>query len=113
LIEYDRKFIIVGHQNALTNKEIFPLIKDNKLCVGYGFKGGAGHFINEHYEDYATATDRKEGMIRVSGVVWFTNLDISKRHEDIIVYKDYSPEEYPNYDNYDAIEVSKTIEIPK
>lgn len=113
LIEYDRKFIIVGHQNALTYKEIFPLIKDNKLWLGYGFKGGAGHFINEHYEDYATATDRKEGMIRVSGVVWFTNLDISKRHEDIILYKDYNTEEYPNYDNYDAIEVSKTNEIPK
>lgn len=113
LIEHDKKFIIVGHQNALTYKEIFPLIKDNKLWLGYGFKGGAGHFINEHYEDYATATDRKEGMIRVSGVVWFTNLDISKRHEDIILYKDFSSEEYPKYDNYDAIEVSKTNEIPK
>ena len=113
LIEYDKKFVIVGHQNALTYKEIFPLIKANKLWLGYGFKGGAGHFINEHYEDYATATDRKEGMIRVSGVVWYTNLDISKRHEDIILYKEYTPEEYPKYDNYEAIEVSKTNEIPK
>lgn len=113
LIEHDKKFIIVGHQNALTYKEIFPLIKDDKLWLGYGFKGGAGHFINEHYEDYAAATDRKEGMIRVSGVVWFTNLDISKRHEDIILYKDFSAEEYPKYDNYNAIEVSKTNEIPK
>jgi hypothetical protein len=60
------------------------------------FKGGAGHFINKHYEDYATATDHKEGMIRVSGVHWFTNLDISKRHEDLILYKNYNPEEYPN-----------------
>lgn len=113
LIEHDKKFIIVGHQNALTYKEIFPLIKEDKLWLGYGFKGGAGHFINEHYEDYATATDRKEGMIRVSGVVWFTNLDISKRHEDIILYKDFSSEEYPKYDNYNAIEVAKTKEIPK
>lgn len=113
LIEHDKKFVIVGHQNALTYKEIFPLIKANKLWLGYGFKGGAGHFINEHYEDYATATDRKEGMIRVSGVVWYTNLDISKRHEDIILYKEYTPEEYPKYDNYEAIEVSKTNEIPK
>lgn len=113
LIEHDKKFIIVGHQNALTYKEIFPLIKEDKIWLGYGFKGGAGHFINEHYEDYATATDRKEGMIRVSGVVWFTNLDISKRHEDIILYKDFSLEEYPKYDNYNAIEVSKTKEIPK
>jgi len=112
LIEHDKKFIIVGHQNALTYKEIFPLIKENKLWLGYGFKGGAGHFINEHYEDYATATDRKEGMIRVSGVVWFTNLDISKRHEDLILYKNYNEEDYPTYDNYNAIEVSKTNEIP-
>ena len=113
LIEYDKKFVIVGHQNALTYKEIFPLIKENKLWLGYGFKGGAGHFINEHYEDYATATDRKEGMIRVSGVVWFTNLDISKRHEDLILYKNYNEEDYPTYDNYNAIEVSKTNEIPR
>lgn len=112
LIEHDKKFVIVGHQNALTYKEIFPLIKENKLWLGYGFKGGAGHFINEHYEDYATATDRKEGMIRVSGVHWFTNLDINKRHEDLILYKNYNQEEYPTYDNYNAIEVSKTNEIP-
>lgn len=112
LVEYDKKFIIVGHQNALTYKEIFPLIKENKIWLGYGFKGGASHFINTHYEDYATATDRKEGMIRVSGVVWFTNLDIAKRHENLILYKQYSHEDYPKYDNYDAIEVSKTKDIP-
>jgi len=112
LIEYDKKFVIVGHQNAITYKEIFPLIKENKLWLGYGFKGGAGHFINEHYEDYATATDRKEGMIRVSGVHWFTNLDLNKRHEDLILYKTYNKKEYPKYDNYDAIEVSKTKDIP-
>lgn len=112
LIEYDKKFVIVGHQNAITYKEVFPLIKDNKLWLGYGFKGGAGHFINKHYEDYATAADRKEGMIRVSGVHWFTNLEINKRHEDLILYKNYKIEEYPKYDNYDAIEVSKTKDIP-
>lgn len=112
LIEYDKKFIIVGHQNALTYKEIFPLIKENKLWLGYGFKGGAAHFINKHYEDIATAGDHKEGMIRVSGVVWYTNLDISKRHEDLILYKHYNEEEYPKYDNYDAINVDKTKEIP-
>jgi Adenine-specific methyltransferase EcoRI len=112
LIEYDKKFVIVGHQNALTHKEIFPLIKENKLWLGYGFKGGAGHFINEHYEDYASATDRKEGMIRVSGVVWYTNLDNSKRHDDFILYKTYNEKEYPIYDNYNIIEVSKTKDIP-
>ena len=112
LIEYDKKFVIVGHQNAIKYKEIFPLIRDNKIWLGYGFKGGAGHFINEHYEDYATATDRKEGMIRVSGVHWFTNLEINKRHEDLILYKRYTPEEYPKFENYDAINVDVTKDIP-
>jgi len=112
LIEYDKKFVIVGHQNAIKYKEIFPLIRDNKLWLGYGFKGGAGHFINEHYEDYATATDRKEGMIRVSGVHWFTNLEINKRHEDLILYKKYTPEEYPKFENFNAINVDVTKDIP-
>ena len=112
LIEYDKKFVIVGHQNAISYKEIFKLIKEDKLWLGYGFKGGAAHFINKHYEDYATAGDHKEGMIRVSGVHWFTNLDISKRHEDLILYKTYNPKEYPKFDHYDAINVDKTNEIP-
>ena len=93
LIEYDKKFLIIGHQNAITYKEIFNLIKDNKIWLGFGFTGGAGHFINTQYENYATATDKKDGMIRVSGVHWFTNLDISKRHDDLILYKKYTPEE--------------------
>ena len=95
----------------LKYKEIFPLIKENRLWLGYGFKGGAGHFIS-HYEDKATAGDHREGMIRVSGVTWFTNLEIKKRHEDIILYKNYTPEEYPTYENYNAIEVAKTELIP-
>lgn len=111
LIEYDKKFVIIGHQNAITYKEFFPLIKANKVWLGYGFKGGAGHFISK-YEDVATASDHREGMIRVSGVVWFTNLDIDKRHEDLILYRRYTPEEYPKYDNYDAINVDKTSDIP-
>ena len=106
LIEYDKKFLIIGHQNAIKYKEIFPLIQQNKLWLGYGFKGGAGHFIS-HYEDKATAGDHREGMIRVSGVTWFTNLETPKRHENIILYKKYSPDEYPKYENYDAIDVSK------
>ena len=112
LVEYDKKFIIVGHQNAITYKEIFKLIKDNKLWLGYGFNGGAAHFINNHYVDYATAGDHKEGMIRVSGVTWFTNLEIKKRHEDLILYRTYNKNDYPKYDNYDAINVDKTKDIP-
>lgn len=111
LIEYNKKFIIVGHQNAIKYKEIFPLIKENKMWLGYGFKGGAGHFIS-NYEDVATAGDHRAGMIRVSGVIWFTNLDIAKLHEDLILYKTYNPDEYPRYDTYDAINVDKTSDIP-
>jgi hypothetical protein len=112
LIEYDKKFIIIGHQNAITYKEIFKLIKDNKVWLGYGFNRNCAHFINPNYVDYASDADHREGMIRVSGVQWFTNLDINKRHEELILYKKYNPEEYPKYDNYDAIEVSKTADIP-
>lgn len=114
LMHYDKKFIIIAHQNTITYKEIFKLIKENKIWLGYGFSGGAAHFINKHYQDYATAGDHREGMIRVSGVIWFTNLDIQKRHEDLILYRTYKGHEkdYPKYDNYDAINVDKTQDIP-
>ncbi len=111
LIEYGKKFLIVGHQNAITYKEVFPLIKGNKVWLGYGFKGGAAHFFSP-YEDVATAGDHKKDMIRVSGVNWFTNLDIPKRNEELDLVCRYSPETYPTYDNYNAIEVSKTADIP-
>ena len=111
LIQYDKKFIIIGHQNAIHYKEIFPLIKNNQMWLGYGFKGGAAHFISA-YEDIATAGDHREGMIRVSGVTWFTNLEIAKRHEELIMYQTYDSERFPKYDNYDAININKTAEIP-
>mgnify|MGYP000156214468 CR=1 FL=1 len=112
LIEYDKKFIIIGHQNSITYKDVFKHIKENKLWLGYGFKRNMAHFINRHYEDYASDSDHQEGMIRVSGVQWFTNLDTKKRHEEIILHKTYNPEDYPKYDNYNAIEVGKTVNIP-
>ena len=106
-----KKFLIIGNINAITYKEVFPLIKNNKMWLGYGFSGNVAHF-NSPYNDYARANNHKEGMIRVSGVMWFTNIDNDKRNEKIDLYKHYTPEEYPKYDNYDAIEVSKTCEIP-
>ncbi len=111
LIKYDKKFVIIGNQNAITNKDFFPLVKDNMVWLGYGFKGGAGHFFS-NYQDVATAGDHREGMIRVSGVNWFTNLEIEKRNEKLILYRNYNPIDYPKYDNYDAINVDKTSEIP-
>ena len=81
------------------------------MWLGYGFKGGAGHFLSK-YDDNATAGDHRAGMIRVSGVTWYTNLEIKKRHEDLILYKKYNPEEYRKYENMDAINVDKTSDIP-
>ena len=111
LMEYEKKFLIIGHQNAITYKEVFPLIKENKVWLGYGFKGGAAHFSSP-YEDIATAGDHRKNMIRVSGVNWFTNMEIAKRKEKLDLVCRYSPEEYPKYDNYDAINIGKTIDIP-
>ena len=111
LMEFEKKFLIVGNQNAITYKEVFPLIKENKVWLGYGFKGGAAHFFSP-YEDIATAGDHKKDMIRVSGVNWFTNLEIPKRNEGMDLVCRYSPEEYPAYDNYKAINVDKTSDIP-
>lgn len=111
LMEYQKKFLIIGHQNAIHYKEVFPLIKDNLVWLGYGFKGAAGHFFSP-YEDVATAGDHKENMIRVSGVTWFTNLEIPKRHEILDLVCRYSPDEYPKYDNFEGIDVGKTVDIP-
>ena len=111
LMQYEKKFLIVGHQNAITYKEVFPLIQSNQIWLGYGFKGAAAHFVSP-YDDTATAGDHRENMIRVSGVNWFTNLEIPKQYEELDLVCRYSPEEYPKYDNYDAINVNKTQDIP-
>ncbi len=111
LMKYDKKFLIIGHQNAIPYKDIFQLIKTNQVWLGFGFKGGATHFYSV-YEDIATAGNHREGMIRVSGVNWFTNLEHSKHNEYLDLWKRYTPEEYPRYFNYNAIEVGKTADIP-
>lgn len=114
LADLDKKFIIIGHQNAITYKDVFPLIKENRMWLGHGFKRNMAHFITPHYEDTASDADHREGMIRVSGVVWYTNLDHNKRHEEMILVQRYHGNEvaYPSYENYDGIEVSRTQDIP-
>lgn len=122
LVEHDKKFLIIGHQNAITYKEIFPLIKEDNIWLGHAQQAITMLFdVPKEFADEMVAT-RNEGSsyVIVDGVVkskmrnakWFTNLDHKKRHEELILYKRYTPEEYPHYDNYDAIEVSKTKEIP-
>lgn len=112
LMEYQKKFLIIGNQNAITYKEIFPLIKDNRLWLGNGFKGNVG-FFESPYQDYAVSSQHKVGLIRVSGVMWFTNLDLQKRHETMILYRKYNPDDYPRYVTFDGIDVNETSEIPK
>lgn len=115
LVEYDKKFIIIGSKNAITYKEVFKLIQENKIWLGNGFPNGNAFFkIPEEYSrDWANGVYNPEtGLVKFRNVGWFTNLDFEKRHENLTLYKQYTPEEYPHYVNYDAIEVSKTAEIP-
>lgn len=116
LIEYDKKFLIIGNVNSNTTKEIFPLIKDKKVWMGASIHSGDRKFwVPDDYELNAAGCGIDESgrkFIRVKGVRWFTNLDYKERHENIILYKHYSPEEYPTFDNFDAINVDKTEEIP-
>ena len=115
LFEYDKKFLIIGNQNAITYKEFFPLLKDNKVWLGCSIHNGDREFqVPDYYNISKNYRIDEQGrkFIKVRGPRWFTNLDYRERHEELPLYKKYTPEEYPKYDNYDAIEVSKTKEIP-
>jgi hypothetical protein len=115
LVGYGKKFIIVGSKNAITYKEFFPLIQENKIWLGYGFPNGNAFFkIPEEYSrEWASGVYNSEtGLVKFRNVGWFTNLDFENRHENVALYKRYTPEEYPHYDNYDAINVDKVAEIP-
>ncbi|WP_294429973.1 adenine-specific methyltransferase EcoRI family protein [uncultured Treponema sp.] len=114
LMKYEKKFIIIGSQNAITYKEIFPLIADNKMWLGYK-TGDMAFRVPDYYEPRATRfwiDENGQKWRSLGNICWYTNLDITKRHEDLILYETYTPEKYPKYDNYDAIEVSKVSEIP-
>ncbi|MBR3957994.1 MAG: adenine-specific methyltransferase EcoRI family protein [Kiritimatiellae bacterium] len=116
LVKYGKKFLIIGNVNAITYKEIFPAIRRNELWLGASIHSGDRKFgVPKDYPLNATACGIDENgqrFIRVKGVRWFTNLDYPQRHEKLPLYKKYSPLEFPKYDNYDAIEISKTSDIP-
>lgn len=98
LMEHQKKFLIIGNKNAITYKEFFPLLKNNEVWIGCT---NVKEFL------------QPDGSIKKFGNIgWFTNLDVAKRHEKLILWKNYTPEEYPRYDNYDAINVDKVSEIP-
>jgi hypothetical protein len=116
LVAYDKKFLIIGSVNAITYKECFKLIKENKLWLGQSIHSGDREFmVPDSYPLNAAGFRVDENgrkYIRVKGVRWFTNLDYTERHEVLILYKRYTADKYPKYDNYDAIDVSKTADIP-
>ena len=114
LEEYRKYFIIIGNMNAVTYKEIFPMIAENRLWLGYN----SGHFwfkVPDSYEIKKTdfkIDEHGQKWRRMGNICWFTNVDIEKRHENMPLFRNYSPELYPKYDNYDAINVGRTVDIP-
>lgn len=118
LMEHDKKFIIIGNVNAITYKEFFPLIRDNKVWIGASIHSGDRKFyVPDDYPLNAAGCGVDENgrrFIRVKGVRWYTNLDLKQRHEELILVRKYAghEEEYPHYDNYDAINVDKVADIP-
>ncbi|GEO97302.1 adenine-specific methyltransferase EcoRI family protein [Kocuria turfanensis] len=116
LVEYKKQFLIIGNMNALTYKEIFPLFQNDQVWYGPSIRSGDREFgVPDDYPITAVGSRIDENgnkFIRVKGVRWFTNLDYPERHKDLILHKSYNPEEYPRYANFDAIDVSKTMDIP-
>lgn len=114
LMEYHKAFIIIGNQNALSYREIFPLVKDNQMWLGYN----SGHFwfkVPDSYEEKKTdfkIDETGQKWRRMGNICWYTNCDIEKRHENMTLFRNYDPDSYPTYDNYAAIEVGKTADIP-
>ena len=118
LVKYEKKFLIIGNVNAITYKEIFELIKENKAWLGINLgRGVSGFIVPEHYELYGTEARIDEFGNRIvspNNCLWLTNLDTFKRHEDILLTKKYfkNEHEYQKYDNYDGINVNRTEDIP-
>ena len=114
LEEYSKQFLVLGSQNAITYKEFFPLLKENKVWLGYN--NGAHEFaVPDTYEkDNIRIDENGKKFAKMGNIAWYTNLDVSKRHETLDLVKKYygHEDEYPTYDNYDAINVDKTVDIP-
>ncbi len=114
LVKHDKKFIIIGNQNAITYKEIFPLLKDNVIWLGTNNPAPKLFYVPTMIDSRKNIKKDENGNLVASfgNICWFTNLDIQKRHEDLILVKKYTPENYPKYDNYNAINVDKVADIP-
>lgn len=114
LMKYDKKFLIIGNQNAITYKEIFSLIKENKLWLSHSLSYIAFK-VPDYYEEKSTRfwiDETGQKWRSMGNVCWFTNIETTKRYEELELYKKYNPQEYPKYDDYNAINVDKVCEIP-
>ena len=114
LIKYEKLFLIIGNQNAITYKEIFPLFKENQIWLGCK-SGDMAFKVPMYYEARETRYWEDENGQKwrsMGNICWYTNIDHVKRHEELILYQNYTLEKYPHYDNYDAIEVKKVSDIP-
>ena len=114
LIKYKKDFLIMGNNNAITYKEIFPLLKKNKMWLGHNSNKTLEFRLSDDYEKWDRIDEEGNKYGKVPAISWFTSLDVAKRHEEIILYREYrgNEEKYPKYDNYDAIEVSRVANIP-
>lgn len=116
LMEHNKKFIVWGNNNAITYKEFFPLLKEDKVWLGYTANKTLVFRIPDSYAKWDEKETQKMNdgnhYAKVPAISVFTNLDIEKRHEKLILWKKYTPEEYPKYDNYDAINIDKVADIP-
>lgn len=113
LIQYKKDFLVIGRETAITYKEIFTLLRDNTIWLGYN-SGEMEFVVPDYYEPRATRYREENGVKyrSLGNACWFTNLDIPKRHEELIIFKHFNPDEYQMYDNYDAINVNKVADIP-
>ncbi len=111
LIDHDKKFLLIGTWNAITYKETFKLIQENRVWIGINSnRNFSGFIVPKHYSLYGTEARTDENGNRIvssNNTCWFTNLDNAKRHEDLILYKTFNEAEYPKYDNYDAINMPR------
>jgi hypothetical protein len=112
MMEYDKKFLIIGNNNAITYKEIFKYIKENRLWLGYSANKIIQFVLPDHYEKWDHIDEQGRKVGKVQSITWFTNLPVKKRNEKLILVRKYNEKDYPKYDNYDAINVDKVIDIP-
>ncbi len=116
LIEHAKQFLIIGNMNAVTTRDIWPLVQEGKFWLGVT-RTGTGQMWFRVSDDFPVKTGQRMGedghrYQTIGNSAWFTNLDHSRRHEDLTLYKTYDPDKYPTYDNFDGIEVAKAVEVP-